>query len=149
MSKQKTLSPIQESVITNALSNPKYSLEPLPQNVEELNSTCINKVILGLFSRGYVKAKEGSNKYFLNANGIAFATKLRGEDPAPAPEGKTNKKRTVITLVSRKDGATLDELCKATGWLGKSVRGTISTLKKELNIESVKEGDERIFRLAK
>jgi hypothetical protein len=60
---------------------------------------------------------------------------------APARE---YKKDTVLNLLQRENGATLDELMTSTGWQAHSVRGFISgTLRKKhgLNIERVKRND--------
>lgn len=43
----------------------------------------------------------------------------------PSPE-QQSKKDTVIALLRRENGATLDELMSATGWQAHSVRGFIS-----------------------
>jgi hypothetical protein len=57
---------------------------------------------------------------------------------APAPAKKPTSKGTIITLIERKGGATLDEIMEATGWQAHSVRGTISILGKTMKIESAK-----------
>lgn len=63
----------------------------------------------------------------------------------PAAQGR---KATVLTLISRPDGATLGEIMKATGWQAHSVRGLISTLgsKEGLKLASTKnEAGERVY----
>lgn len=48
------------------------------------------------------------------------------------PVVRSTKKEIVIGLLSRHDGATLEELMNATGWQAHSVRGFISgTLRKK------------------
>lgn len=56
-----------------------------------------------------------------------------------ATTSKPTKARTLIKLISRPNGATVDELMKATGWQQHTVRAVISTDKKkhELAIELV------------
>lgn len=55
------------------------------------------------------------------------------------PETKAgSKKEILLGLVSRKNGASLEELRVALGWQKHSVRGFIATLGKTVNIESFK-----------
>jgi len=58
----------------------------------------------------------------------------------------------VLELMSRKEGATLAEIAKATDWQNHSIRGFISgTLTKKMNltVESMKNVDnERTYRIA-
>jgi hypothetical protein len=56
---------------------------------------------------------------------------------AAEPKGGS-KKETLLSLISRKDGASLEELMAALGWQKHSVRGFIATLDKTVEIESFK-----------
>ena len=50
-------------------------------------------------------------------------------DSAPAPKQREGtRKATVLALLERADGATLEEIMAATAWQKHSVRGFISTL---------------------
>ena len=50
-------------------------------------------------------------------------------DGAPAPKQREGtRKATVVALLERADGATLEEIMAATAWQKHSVRGFISTL---------------------
>ena len=54
---------------------------------------------------------------------------------APAPK---SKKETVLALLKRKNGASIVELAKATGWQDHSVRGFLSgTVRKKLALTVV------------
>jgi len=54
----------------------------------------------------------------------------------PAINGTPSKSEAVIALLSRKGGATIDELQKATGWQPHSVRGFLSgTVKKRSDLK--------------
>jgi hypothetical protein len=63
-----------------------------------------------------------------------------------------SKKQIVLDLLRRKDGATMGEIAKATGWQNHSIRGFISgTVSKRmgLNAESAKnDAGERTYRIA-
>jgi len=62
----------------------------------------------------------------------------------------TSKKDQVLALISRKNGATLDEIMTATGWQKHTVRGFIAILgKKGTKIESFKsEAGARTYKAA-
>jgi hypothetical protein len=74
----------------------------------------------------------------------------------PKKEAKTqagSKKAKVLTLLGRKEGATLAQLMKATGWQAHSVRGFLSGAlgkKMRLKVESTKsDAGDRVYRLGK
>ena len=69
----------------------------------------------------------------------------------PTPERSKSKIELVIERLGQPDGATISELCKATGWQAHSVRGAMSgTLKKgrKLEVESVVVEGVRRYRIA-
>ncbi len=80
--------------------------------------------------------------------------------PAKTPKAKkaksadadagTSKKDQVLALISRKDGASLEEIMTATGWQKHTVRGFIAIIgKKGTKIESFKsEAGARTYRVA-
>jgi len=73
----------------------------------------------------------------------------------PDPEPETNAKRPskqdeIIAMLRRPEGATVDEVARATGWQRHTVRGVFSgTLKKKLGltIASAKEERGRVYRI--
>ena len=79
------------------------------------------------------------------------------ETPAVAsePQRRTrdnSKQAQVIAMLKRPEGATIVQICEATGWQQHTVRGTFSgSFKKKLglNITSTKEqGSERVYKVA-
>ncbi len=81
--------------------------------------------------------------------------RIRGESAStrtPSPARPGTKLASLITLLSRKDGATIADLMKATGWQAHSVRGAISgNLKKKLGLGVTSEkieGCGRVYRIA-
>ena len=64
-----------------------------------------------------------------------------------------SKKAIVLDLLRRKDGATMAEIAKATGWQNHSIRGFISgtlTKKMDLPVASLKnEQGERVYKVEK
>ena len=62
-----------------------------------------------------------------------------------------SKQATLIKLLKRPGGATIDEMAKATGWQRHSIRGMMSgVLKKRLGLSIASEKEERgrIYRIA-
>ena len=63
---------------------------------------------------------------------------------------KPTKQDSLVALLKRPTGATLDELCKKTGWQPHSVRGAIAgTVKKKLGlaVESSVNDGKRTYRI--
>ena len=67
---------------------------------------------------------------------------VKADGEQKAPRAGTAKAR-VIAMLQRKGGATLDQICKATGWQRHTVRGVISVLgsKHGLKVESTRRDD--------
>ena len=65
------------------------------------------------------------NKSKAGAESAAYA------DISPPTPRKDSKIGKVIALLERKEGATLDEMTKATGWQSHSVRAALTGLKKK------------------
>jgi hypothetical protein len=75
------------------------------------------------------------------------ARKPRAKTPATA-----TKQAKVVALLERPEGATIQEIVKATGWQPHTVRGAISgALKKKLGlaVTSTKEERGRVYRVGK
>jgi hypothetical protein len=72
-------------------------------------------------------------------------------DPEPEPDAKRrSKKGKVIAMLSRPEGATVDEVASAMGWQRHTVRGLFSgTLKKKLGLTlaSAQEERGRVYRI--
>lgn len=74
-------------------------------------------------------------------------TKQTDKAAAPKRENKIDK---VIALLKRKQGATLDEMVKATGWLPHTTRAAMTGLKKNGHtIERDKRGEMSCYRIIK
>lgn len=77
------------------------------------------------------------------------------EPPANQPKARkmreNSKQSQVIAMLKRPEGATIAQICEATGWQQHTVRGTFAgAFKKKLGlaITSAKEADgERVYRL--
>ena len=72
--------------------------------------------------------------------------------PSPALARPGSKLAKVLLLMQRRQGATVEELAKATGWQKHTVRGAISgAVKKKLHqrVKFITEGDRRAYSIAK
>jgi hypothetical protein len=72
---------------------------------------------------------------------------------APKPRTRENSKQAeVIRMLQRAEGATIPQICEATGWQEHTVRGTFAgALKKKLGLTIVSDkpqGGERVYRVA-
>ena len=82
--------------------------------------------------------------------------KKAGSTPAKIPADTTSAKRRetkigkVIALLERDEGATLEEMVKATGWQPHTTRAALTGLKKKGHtIDRDKRNDVTCYRLAK
>lgn len=70
----------------------------------------------------------------------------------PSPHGSSTRSATILSLLSGKAGASLEELQAATGWQAHSVRGFLSgTVRRKMGLELISEPDRsgtRRYRLA-
>jgi hypothetical protein len=81
------------------------------------------------------------------------ATKTTKAKPKAKNSARAGSKTAIVReLLRRKEGATLEEIAKATAWQNHSIRGFISgqvTKKMGLKVESTKsEAGERTYRIA-
>lgn len=81
----------------------------------------------------------------------ALATDL-SPDPVKVRTRENSKQATVVQMLKRAEGATVRQICDATGWQAHTVRGTFAGAFKKrlgLTIESNKAlGGERVYRIA-
>ena len=78
----------------------------------------------------------------------------KNKTPAPAkPRSRDNSKQAgVIRMLQRPEGATIHQICTATGWQAHTVRGTFAgAFKKKLGLTITSDkaqGSERVYRIA-
>ena len=99
-------------------------------------------------------ANTKSSKKNVNRNKPSRKQNVENDKKIPDARSKMrgeSKQVTLITLLERPGGATIDEMTKATGWQRHSTRGMMSgVLKKRigLSIASEKEERGRVYRIA-
>jgi hypothetical protein len=154
------LTPAQQVILTYAHQHTEGKLSWFPENIK---GGARKKVIDGLFNRSLITT-DGKD-WFVAAEGYealgvprkALVTNQAIDEvieaaTAAKPRTRDNSKQAqVIAMLKRAEGATITQICEATGWLGHSVRGTFSgTLKKKLGLEitSTKEDNKgRVYRV--
>ncbi|MBL0143843.1 MAG: DUF3489 domain-containing protein [Betaproteobacteria bacterium] len=166
------LSPAQHAILAYAIQNTDGRIEWFPDNIK---GGAKKKVLDGLFNRALITT-DGTN-WFVAAEGYdalgcerpapatvtATAEEHARETPpvaaqaeeavTPRPRIRENSKQaTVIGMLQRPEGATVQQICEATGWQAHTVRGTFAgALKKKLGFNVVSDkaqGGERIYRIA-
>ena len=145
------LSETQTKLLTAAAQHPEHLLADFPAN---LKGGARLKVLTSLANANLIaaqgQAEDGTTEFAItdagrSALGIALETK-----PAPTKREGT-KQATLIELLQRPEGATLEQMVQATGWQQHTVRGCMAgALKKKLGLEITSEkqtGTARTYRI--
>ena len=168
------LTPAQHAILAYALEHTGGKIDWFPDNIK---GGARKKVLDGLFNRALITT-DGSD-WFVAAEGYDAMGRAR---PALAPldadpeidaavtaaeaewaQDKTtaqakprtrenSKQAEVIRMLQRPEGATIAQICMATGWQAHTVRGTFAgAFKKKLGLAIVSDkapGSERVYRIA-
>ena len=170
------LTPAQHAILAYALEHTGGKIDWFPDNIK---GGARKKVLDGLFNRALITT-DGTD-WFVAAEGYDAMGRARpalaplDADPEidaavtaaeaewakeKAPEQALPKARTrenskqaeVIRMLQRPEGATIAQICGATGWKAHTVRGTFAgAFKKKLVLTIVSDkaqGGERIYRIA-
>ena len=153
------LTPTQHTILSHAHQHTQGKITWFP---EKIKGGARQKVIDGLFKRALITYK--GRDWFLSAEGYAAIgvphqapiseqalEKALSAAETPKPGARVGSKQAqVIAMLLRPEGATITQICAATGWQPHTVRGTFAgSLKKKrgLQITSTKEtGSDRIYR---
>ena len=155
------LSASQQQILNHAAVNTDGKLVWFP---ETLKGGARKKVLASLFNRALITTD--GTYWFVAAEGYEALgmpprapITLAGLDamiesaeasPAAKPRTRDNSKQAqVIAMLKRAEGATITQICEATGWQSHTVRGTFAgAFKKKLGLEitsSKPEGSERTY----
>ena len=155
------LTPAQHAILDHAHRHTEGKIEWFPDNIK---GGARQKVIDGLFKRALITC-DGKD-WFLAAEGYeALGVPRKAPVSAQAigavietatavkPRTRDNSKQAqVIAMLKRPEGATIAQICEATGWMPHTVRGTFAGVFKKklgLQITSTKEaGADRIYHAA-
>ena len=138
------LTPAQHAILAYAIEHTGGKIEWFPDNIKGGART---KVLEGLFNRALIT--RDSTTWFVAAEGYDALGRAR---PTPAtihPDPEVEA--AVIQMLQRPEGATINQICAATGWQAHTVRGTFAgAFKKKLGLTITSEkpeGGERIYRV--
>ena len=142
------LTPTQHAILSHALAQTQGKVLWFP---ETLKGGAKAKAIESLVSNGLISQRKRET-LVTKAGYEALGLKPPFVEPRAVRTRETSKQATVINMLRRAEGATVDQICEATGWQPHTARGCIAaTLKTKLGltIDSVKEsGGERVYRVS-
>ena len=142
------LTPTQHAILSHALAQTQGKVLWFP---ETLNGGAKAKALESLVSHGLISQKKRET-VVTKAGYEALGLRPPIVEPRVIRTRETSKQATVIGMLKRVEGATIDQICDATGWQPHTVRGAMAgALKKKLglDIQSSKEsGGERVYRIA-
>ena len=173
------LNPTQTAVLTHAIDHTNGKIEWFPENIK---GGARLKVIEGLFKRAMVIGNQGDWRVTAEGYdaigrprpGLQTPAELASElqktpttpkrkratkdadaqvsAQAPKRTRENSKQAQVIAMLKRPEGATIAQICEATGWQAHTVRGTFAgAFKKKLGLTITSdkvEGGERVYRAA-
>ena len=155
------LTPTQHTILNHAHQHTQGKITWFPDNIK---GGARQKVIDGLIKRTLITSN--GPDWFLSAEGYA-AIGVPHQAPisdqaldnvlaaaeAPKPRVREGSKHAeVIRMLQRPEGATITQICAATGWQAHTVRGTFAgAFKKKLGLAITSDkaqGGERVYRVA-
>jgi hypothetical protein len=154
------LTPAQHAILAHAHQHTEGKITWFPENIK---GGARQKVIDGLFKRTLI-TYEGKD-WFVSAEGYeALGVPRKAPITSQAldevieaatdakPRSRDNSKQAqVIAMLKRPEGATIPQICEATGWQQHTVRGTFAgAFKKRLGLVIVSEigaESKRVYRI--
>ena len=169
------LTPAQHAILAKAINTSAGKIEWFSDHIK---GGARKKVLDGLFNRalitpdgeGWRVAAEGYDALGMKRPGLPQPTPAFEEEldkiitnaeaqwqqeakAKPTPRTRENSKQAeVVRMLQRPEGATINQICTATGWQAHTVRGTFAgAFKKKLGLTIVSDkaqGSERVYRIA-
>jgi hypothetical protein len=126
------LTPTQHAILSHALAQTQGKVLWFP---ETLKGGAKAKALESLVSHGLISQKKRET-VVTKAGYEALGLRPPIVEPRVIRTRETSKQATVIGMLKRIEGATIDQICDATGWQPHTVRGAFSgTLKKKLGLQ--------------
>lgn len=160
------LSPSQQLILSHAADNTEGKLVWFPDSIKggarkKVLDSMFNRALITPLGDDWFVAAEAYDALGLPRPAQITATKLdtiianaEAAQRAQAPKPRTrdnSKQATVISMLKRLEGATIAQICEATGWQAHTVRGTFAgAFKKKLGLKitsSKTEGTLRTYRI--
>jgi hypothetical protein len=140
------LTPAQHAILAKAINAGDGKIEWFPDNVK---GGARKKVLESLFNRALI-TPDGEN-WRVAAEGYDALGAPR-PNCSPAPRTRENSKQAeILRMLQRPEGATIAQICAATGWQTHTVRGAFAgTFKRKLGLNLTSDkppGSERIYRV--
>ena len=155
------LTATQHAILAYANQHTDGKIVWFPENIK---GGARNKVLTGLVNRALITTDQ--TDWFIAAEGydalgvprkapvsVEAIDAVIESATAVKPRTRENSKQAqVIAMLKRPEGATIAQICAATGWQAHTVRGTFAgAFKKKLGLEitsSKEQGSERIYTIA-
>jgi hypothetical protein len=156
------LTPAQHAILAYAHQHTEGKIVWFPDNIK---GGARSKVLAGLVNRALITtdqkdwfiAAEGYDALGIPRKAPVSVEAIDAVIESATPRTRTNnnsgsKQAQVIAMLKRPEGATIAQICAATGWQAHTVRGTFAgAFKKKLGLEitsSKEQGSERIYTIA-
>ena len=155
------LTATQNSILTHAHQHTEGKIIWFPDNVK---GGARKKVLDGLFNRALITI--GNGDWFISAEGYealgvphkepitvqALDAVITAAEKAKPRRRENSKQAQVIAMLKRPEGATIAQICEATGWQSHTVRGTFAgAFKRKLGLiitSEKREHGERFYHIA-
>ena len=152
------LTPAQHAILAYAHQHTEGKIVWFPDNIK---GGARSKVLAGLVNRALITtdqkdwfiAAEGYDALGIPRKAPVSIEVIDAVIESATPRTRDNSKQAqVIAMLKRPEGATIAQICAATGWQAHTVRGTFAgAFKKKLGLEitsSKEQGSERIYTIA-
>lgn len=152
------LTPAQHAILAYAHQHTEGKIVWFPENIK---GGARSKVLAGLVNRALITtdqkdwfiAAEGYDALGIPRKAPVSVEAIDAVIESATPHTRDNSKQAqVIAMLKRPEGATIAQICDATGWQAHTVRGTFAgAFKKKLGLEissSKEQGSERIYTIA-
>ncbi len=152
------LTPAQHAILSYAHQHTDGKIVWFPENIKggarnKVHTGLVNRALITTDQKDWFIAAEGYDALGIPRKAPVSVEAIDAVIESATPRTRDNSKQAqVIAMLKRPEGATIAQICAATGWQAHTVRGTFAgAFKKKLGLEitSSKEQDsERIYTIA-